>query len=370
VIFVLIAGAVIGWLLWQQGRPRPFVVSGFVEADQVRVGSRVGGRVAEVHVSEGQAVQAGQALFRIAPFDLQEQLSQAQAELAARRAEHGRLIAGFRVEEIDQARARRDQAQAVLEKLEAGPRPGEIEIARERVHRAEANLDLAKTEHERLARLRAANQAADVEYERAVRELKAAQADLAATKADLALLEEGTLVEDIAQAKAALAEAAQALALLEAGYRREDVEQSGARVKAAEASVAAIQVRVDELSVESPCDCRVEAIDLRPGDLVPQNAPTVSLLDLSRVWVRAYVPEGRLGELNVGKRVPVRVDSYPRERFPAEVTFIAQEAEFTPRNLQTPEERSKQVFRIKVTLLEGIDRLRVGMAADVLLSEP
>ena len=124
-----------------------------------------------------------------------------------------------------------------------------------------------------------------------------------------------------------------------------------------------------ELTVVSPCDCVVEAISLRPGDLVPANAPAVTLLDLTRLWVRTYVPEFRMGQVRLGQRVPIRVDSFPNRRFAGRVTFLASEAEFTPRNIQTPEERSKQVFRTKITFEEGIDVLRVGMGADVLFDE-
>jgi multidrug resistance efflux pump len=124
-----------------------------------------------------------------------------------------------------------------------------------------------------------------------------------------------------------------------------------------------------ELTVVSPCDCVVESIDLRPGDLVARDAPSVALLDLSRLWVRAYVPESRLGQVKNEHKVFVEVDSFPDERFAGHVSFISREGEFTPKNIQTPEERSKQVFRIKVLLDEGMDRLRIGMAADVLLDE-
>jgi multidrug resistance efflux pump len=89
----------------------------------------------------------------------------------------------------------------------------------------------------------------------------------------------------------------------------------------------------------------------------------MSMLDTGGLWVRAYLPENR--HLELGQKVAVSVDAYPGESFGAEVTFISRQAEFTPSNVQTPEERSKQVFRIKVTLLEGLDRLRPGMAADV-----
>jgi len=370
VISIAIACALVGWLYWRQTRPVPFIVSGFLEADEIRVGSRVGGRVAEVIAQEGQAVRQGEALFRIDPFDLNEQLAEAQARLAGYRADLARLKAGFRKEEIEQARAGRAQAAAALDKAVAGPRAREIDIARERLKSTQANLELARTEHERISRLRAENQAATAEYDRAVREYTAARAEAAAAQQEVALLEEGTRKEDIAQARAALAEADAALKLAESGYRSEDVARAEAQVAAAEAQVAAIETRMKELTVKAPTDCVVEAIDLRPGDLVAPNGPSVSLLDAARLWVRSYVPEARLGQVRLGDVVPVRVDSFPNERFNGRVTYIAQQAEFTPRNIQTPEERSKQVFRVKVTI-EGPDkaRLRVGMVADVMFDE-
>ncbi len=370
VIAIVTAGVLVGWLYWRQTRPVPLIVSGFLEADQIRVGSRVGGRVAEVLVQEGQEVRVGEPLFRIDPFDLNEQLAEAQAQLAGYRADLARLQAGFRKEEIEQARARRGQAAAALDKAVAGPRPQEIDIARERLKIAQASLELARAEYERISKLREQNQAATSEYDRAVREYKAAQAEVASAQQELALLEQGTRKEDIAQAQAALAEADAAFKLAESGYRSEDIARAQAQVAAAEAQVAAIRVRVDELTVKAPTDCVVEAIDLRPGDLVGANAPSVSLLDTARLWVRSYVPEARLGQVRLGERVPVRVDSFPGERFDGRITYIAQQAEFTPRNIQTPEERSKQVFRIKVTLEgPGRERLRVGMVADVMFSE-
>jgi len=366
---VLVAAGVVAWLFWQQGRPGPLVVSGFIEADEIRVGSRVGGRVSEVVVSEGQRVAEGDKLLTIDSFDLIERLAQARAELAVSRAEHGRLVAGFRPEEVQQAHARRERTAATLEKLVAGPRPKEIEIAREEVNIARANLELAQSDYDRVMRLREGAEAAQTEVDQAIRALKASQGELAAAQQRLALMEEGTRSEEIAEARAVLAEAEQALALLQRGYRSEDIAKAAAQMDAAQSAIAAIERQIEELIVRSPCDCIVEAVDLQPGDLLNANAPAMSLLDTSNFWIRAYVPEGRLGRVRLGQRVYATADGFPNERFAARVTFIAQEAEFTPRNIQTPEERSKQVFRIKVTLDEGLERLRIGMAADVWLEE-
>ena len=118
--------------------------------------------------------------------------------------------------------------------------------------------------------------------------------------------------------------------------------------------------------IRAPVGGVVEALALRPGDLLAANAPALLLLDPSRLWVRAYVPEGRL-TLTLGQEVSLQVDPFPGERFRGRVSYIAGEAEFTPGNVQTPNERSKQVFRIKVSLVDGLDRLRPGMSADVVL---
>lgn len=369
ILIVVAAAGIVGWLYWDQNRPRALVVSGFIEADAIRVGSRVGGRVSELLTAEGRTVKRGEPLFRIDPFDLRERLAQARAELAAHQAEHARLKAGFRREEIEQAQARRDQAAATLDRLVAGPRPQEIGIAREELKRAQADLAYAQTEHERISGLAKTGDARPTEVEQVERLLKSAQAANEAAAQQVALLEEGTRKEEIAAARAALAEAQAALKLTEAGYRDEDIARAAAQAEAAAANVAAIEVQMRELEVVSPCDCVVEAVDLNPGDFVARDAPSITLLDPSRLWVRAYVPENRLAQAQLERRVPVGVDSVPDRRFAGRLTFVAREAEFTPRNVQTPEERSKQVFRIKVTLEEGHDVLRVGMAADVYLDE-
>lgn len=366
---LLLAGLAVGALYWVQNRPRPLVVSGFVEADEIRVGSRVGGRVSEVIAVEGQALKPGDVLYRIDPFDLREALAGAEARRAAAQAELDRLRAGFRPEEIAQARARRDGAAATLARLVAGPRKGEIDIARSRRMRAEANLELAQSEFNRVSALSREQTAVPIEIDRASRGLKAARAELDAASQELALLEEGTRKEDVEAARAAKAEADAALALMEKGFRAEDIARAEAQAAAAKADVDAGKLRLDELTVVAPTACVVEAITLRPGDFVSPSAPSVSLLDLSRLWVRAYVPELHLARVKLNEHVPIRIDGFGDRRFKGRIGFVAREGEFTPRNVQTLEERGKQVFRIKVYLEEGLDALRPGMAADVLLDE-
>jgi multidrug resistance efflux pump len=361
---VVLIGAAVGVLFWQQSQQGEFFVSGVIEADDMRVGSRVGGRVEKVWVEEGDRVEAGTPLVSLAPYDLAERMAQARATLAARQAELDELRAGYRPEEVAEARARRDRLQARLEELQAGPRPLEIKILEDKLAAAEAELVEAQQEYNRVKALFDNGQATQVEMDDVQRRLDVSRAHQRVAGGELALGKEGTRAEEVAQARASLAEAAHVLALRERGYRDEQIAQAQAQVDAAKAAAGAIERQMQELRISAPTDCVVESIELRAGDLIAPNAPVIALLDPSRLWIRAYVPENRL-DLQVGRPVSFRVDSFPGRRFPGRIAFVSRQAEFTPSNIQTPEERSKQVFRIKVEVTENLDVLRAGMSADV-----
>lgn len=369
VIVVVIVGCLLlALLLVSQWRGESLKVSGFIEADEIRLGSRVGGRVSEVLVEEGQAVKAGDVLLKLEPYDLESRRSTAAAELAAKRADYEKLKAGYRDEEIAQARAERDRAKANLDKLIAGPREEQIAAAEAQLQQAEAQAELARIVFQQKASLFDRNAATQDERDTSEQQYKAAQAVVDVRQQQLAELQAGSRKEDIASAKAAYEAADHALKLMEKGYRPEDIAQAEAGVQAAEASLKAIDTQIEELTIKAPMDGVIEAAEIYPGDVVTPNAPVLSMIDPTHLWVRAYVPENRL-DLQLGKPVQVGVDSYPDRRFAGTLTFIARQAEFTPGNVQTPEERSKQVFRVKVTLDEGLDVLRPGMTADLWLDE-
>lgn len=315
ILAVIVAGFAAA-LLYSQRQTGPYKVSGVVEADEIRVGSRVGGRVKAVQAAEGSRVKAGDVLVTLEAFDLPD-----------RRAE---------------ADARCRQLEAQLQKLEKGPRPQEVAAAKDRLDAAKAQAELAKLTFDRTKRLVAENNASVDQLDRATNDLKAAEANANALEQEVGLLVEGSRKEDIAAARASL--------------------------EATKAALAIIDRQIEELSVRSPVDGVVEALDLQPGDLVASNAPVLSIMDTRAMWIRAYVPEGRL-QLEVGHPLKVTLDSFPGEALTGRLTFVARQGEFTPGNVQTPEERSKQVFRIKVALEGATDRLRPGMAGDVWLEE-
>jgi multidrug resistance efflux pump len=367
VAVVIIVAALVGLIAYSKYRPVPDRVSGFIEADEIRLGSRVGGRVAEVMVEEGARVEAGATLIRLEPFDLAAEKQRAAATLAAREAELARLSAGLRPEEVAQAEARYQRLQATLEELTAGPRTQEIEAARGRLRVAEAQRRLAQENFSRETRLMQTNASTQENLDRATEALHAAEGSVTAAQEELNLLEAGTREETLRAARAQVEEARLAWELAKQGFREEEIAKARAARDAAAAALEAINQRMAELEIKSPVAGVVEALELQPGDLAPAGSPVLSIMDVSHLWVRGYVPENRL-DLAVGQRMRVTVDSFPGREFAAELTFISRQAEFTPSNVQTPEERVKQVFRIKVELREGLDVLRAGMAADVWLS--
>ena len=134
-------------------------------------------------------------------------------------------------------------------------------------------------------------------------------------------------------------------------------------MEAARGRVEQIQVLIDELTVKAPREARVESLDLRPGDILAPNAPAATLLEDDQLFVRIYVPETRIGHIAIGAEVPITVDSFPGQAFKGVVEHINSVGEYSPRNLQTADERADQVFATRIGIREGRDKLRAGMAA-------
>ncbi|MCL2647244.1 MAG: efflux RND transporter periplasmic adaptor subunit [Phycisphaerales bacterium] len=365
-VFLLLVGGLVAALVYSQHRPVPQKVSGFLEVHDIRVGSRVGGRIAKVAVVEGQRVKKGDLLVELEAYDLESRLAEARGRLDQAIENAKKLAAGFRKEEIAQAQAKRDQLKAQYEKARIGPRPQEIAEAQALFDSAVVQQNISEANYQRVSRLFKINNATPDERDRAENDFKAAVASLAVRRERLDLLKEGTRKEDIDTAAAQLAEAEAALELMKNGSRPEDIAAANAMVASAQGAIDIIEKQREELKIFAPVDGTVDAVDIRPGDLLAANAPALSILEAGELWVRAYVPENRLN-LQIGQKVRVTVDSFPARDFHGTITFVSRQAEPTPGNVQTIEERSKQVFRIRVEMDDGKDVLRAGMTADVWL---
>ncbi|MGH7330934.1 MAG: HlyD family secretion protein, partial [Polyangiaceae bacterium] len=173
----------------------------------------------------------------------------------------------------------------------------------------------------------------------------------------------GVRSEEIQQAKARAVEAQASMKLVEAGSRVEDIKAAQGAVDGAQGKLDTIEVMLAELTVRAPRAARVESLDLRPGDLLAPSAAAATLLEDDQLYVRIYIPETRIGLVHPGEEVPISVDSFPSRHFKGIIEHVNTVGEYSPRNLQTADERADQVFATRVGIREGNDVLRAGMAA-------
>ena len=327
--------------------------SGTVEARNIRVGSKVGGRIEQVLVREGDAVGPGQILLTFDDQELKASLEQSRAN--AQKAERG-----YRREEIAEARAAAEQAKADYELRRNGYRKEDVDTAEDDLERAKADEIRTRLDFERYDALAKKDLVSQQQRDTSEANWKMAlaQREMAQHKYDE--MRRGYRPEEIASAEARYLQAQATLEKMEHGNRPEDIEQ-------AKAAYAYDLARFRERQVVAPSAAFVEVLDVRPGDLVAPNTPVATLLEKDQIYVRIYIPETEFGRVKVGQKAEVRVDSFPNTVFDGEVEQINQQAEFLPRNVQTREERVHQVFGVKIRINDPTGHARPGMAADVKL---
>jgi len=350
---LIVVLAAVGVAVWAGAfrREERLEGSGTIEAKNIRVGSKVGGRIEKVLVEEGNGVEAGQLLVTFDEKELRAALDEAQAN-------YEKMRRGYRPEEIAWARAAAAQAKADYEERARGYRVEQVAAVKAALEQAKADAWRADVSWERARQLADAGVWSKSQRDEAEAAWKAAHAAEKYAEERYRELERGYRSEQVASAEARWRQAEAELKLRLDGYRREDVE-------AARAALADAEAKYRERQVTAPAAATVEVLDVRPGDLIAPNAAVATLLERGQLYVRVYVPETKIGRVKVGQKVEVRTDSLAGEVFEGEVEQINQKAEFLPRNVQTREERVHQVFGVKVRIRDESGRLKAGMAAEV-----
>ncbi len=374
----------------QQARDEGLLqASGVIQAEEFHLASEVGGRIQEVRVHSGEAVKAGEVVVVLDATPLRLQLGPAEAAILVAEAELAQVEAGARVEEIAAARAslqlaeaQRDGAYAAWQNalaLVEQPLALEQQIiqAEMQAEMAAQQVEVKEADLERVQYLYDRRQASQWELQAAQAALDAARADQRAAEAALAHLRAmraeplGYLAQlHAAEGQYRLAEAQVKIAQAQlddllAGPTDEEIAVAEAKVAQARAEAEALRVEIAHSELKTPIDGVVLEEALHVGELAAPAATILIIADLSRLSVRTYVPENRLGELCLGQRVEVRVDSYPEERFYGTVRFISSEPEYTPRDITTAEERVNTFYRVEVALDNPDGRLKPGLPADV-----
>ena len=340
---------------------------GTIEAQEVQIGSKIGGRVIEVLAQEGQIVKKGTPLVRFETDTLLAEKKQLQARSDQAQAYLKKLENGYRTEEIAQAQATVNRELAQLEALKNGPRPEEISQLKEEIIGVKAELNHYKTSLARLEKLFKEGYVSKQSCDDMAAKVALSDSRYQSLQQKLALLEAGTRSEEIRVGQERYQQAIANLKLLKSGARSEDVAEAQARLAEASATLERLHTHLNEAEVIAPVDSQIDLLSVRVGDLVQPSSPIARLLESDQIRVRVYVPEPDLGFVQVGQDVEVFVDSFPNKAFFGKVEQISAKAEFTPRNVQNRDERSHQVFAIKIHIDNKEGLLKAGMAADVKL---
>jgi multidrug resistance efflux pump len=373
--------------------------SGFIEGEEVIVAPETGGRIAALPVDRGDEVSAGEVIVRLDDDALRSRRAEAEAAVAAAEANLALVLAGTRAEELAAARAELSEAeaqhtgavQAVLDAREAITNPQELESrihdARSRVVLAEQNVELAEADlaEMELKRDVYAERGGDIErvwdlqVQGARAALEEAQANLSGARATLGALlavrdtplqieAELHRAESEVQMAAAEIEAARArLDQLAAGPTEGEIALARAQVQQAQAALRIIDAQIAQLTLIAPMDGLVNDRVAQVGETVTPGRPLLTIANLDEVKLVIYVPQDRIGQIQVGQTVSVTVDSFPDLVFEGRVSGIAGEAEFTPGNVQTEEKRVNLVFAVDVAIPNPDRALKLGMPADAVI---
>lgn len=411
---LVLAGG-LGWRWWSRPPAGVLVASGTIEATEMDASFKVSGRVVERAVDEGQRVAAGALIARLESPELEAEvdrlraslqatetrlpqlrteiawreeltrrrIAEAEAALAAREHRLADLRSGARPSEIAEAEAALAFRRERLAELKSGSRPQEVQRAQAEAREAKAVLDNADTEYRRMERLyrqeliaaqardaaRTALDVALVQEGPRAEEIRGAEAEVRQAEAALALVREGARPDEIRRAAAEVQQAQAALRLAEAGelevvLTRQQVATARASIARDRAALAAAEAQLGNTVLLSPQSGVVLRKHVEPGEMIGAGTPVVTVADLGSIWLKIYIPEPQLGRVKLGQSVEVTTDSYPGKVYRGTVTFVSSEAEFTPKNIQTQEERVKLVFAVKVALENPSQELKPGMPAD------
>ena len=313
--FLVVAGIVAFLIYRYSHKPQEgvIVVSGNVEVTEVNMGFKSPGRTVELLAEEGQKIKKGDRLALLDSAELESQVAQQAANL--------------------------QETRTKLQELRRGSRPQEIAQARASVASAEAELGKAKKDYERDEFL----------YKNGA--VSAQQLDTSRKLRDTSFSQHLKALES--------------LSLVKEGPRREEIKAAEDRVRQAEAALRASEEKLKDTVIHAPVSGVVLRKNVEPGETVASGTPVYTIGDLENPWIKVYVKEPDLGRVKLGQKAAVSTDSYPGKVYEGVVSFISSEAEFTPKNVQTPEERVKLVFGVKVSVKNVHQELKPGMPADV-----
>ena len=376
---ILIGGiATAGVLVYRNFHPTVtdrILVSGNIELTEVDIAFKTAGRLIERTVDEGDAVKKGMVVARL---DRDQLVQQREAQVAAlhtaeAQLEESRSAAEWQrttmAADLDVRRSDLSSAESRFLEMKNGSRPEEIQQALAAVEGAQADYDSAKKDWERAQTLYKNDDISTAQFDQSRRMLDAAGAALKQAKERSTLVNAGNRSEEIENAAAQAAKARASLKVgeansLELQRREQDIVARQGDIARTKAQIVLIDSQLNDTIASSPVSgiVLVKAADV--GEVLAPGTSVITVGDIDHPWLRAYIGERDLGRVKLGSKVKVTTDSYPGKIYDGRVSFISSEAEFTPKQIQSTEERVKLVYRIKVDIDNPLHELKSNMPAD------
>lgn len=385
-VLVIGAGGAATWYFLSRPQVEPLALSGRIEGYPTDVGTKVGGRIEFVAVREGDQVEPGDVIVRLDDAELQAQLRGATARIdtARQQVQQAQLQIDVVENQIQEAQLNVQQsaaqAQGQIYQAEAQVAAAEAQLSQTIAQRnqAQAELKLAQTNRDRFAQLVRAGAVTRQQFDQAQTTLETAQATLSSREAavEAARRQVNALQGALLQAQTTGLNPEIRSTQLAALRRQQNVAQSQfaaaeAEVRSAQAAQQQIQAQLANLEVLSPIKGVVITRSVEPGQVVATGKTLLTLLNPDQVYLRGFIPEGQIGEVRVGQSAQVFLDSAPNRALAARVASVDTEASFTPENIYFREDRVKQVFGVRLNLLDPAGYAKPGMPADArILTEP
>jgi len=379
VLLLVLAGAAAGgWYYWRTHNANDgnhILLSGNLELTQVDVSFKMAGRLVERTVDEGTWVKKGQLIARLDPVQLQQQTARDKATVLGAESNYKQLettIAYQRAtleSDIAARRAELSQAGAQLDALLSGSRPQDIQQSQAALNDARAQLQLAQQDWERAQRLFKNEDISRQQYDQARTKLESAQAIVRQAEERFSLVKEGPRKEDIAGQRAMVARAEAAVKTAEANRielqrKEQELVARRAAIEQSRAQAGMSEAQLNDTAVYTPIDGVVLVKSAEVGEVLGAGTTIVTIGDLEHPWLRGYINETDLGRVKLGQKVNLTTDSFPGKVYHGTISYIASEAEFTPKQIQTKEERVKLVYRIKIDVDNSSHELKNNMPVD------
>jgi len=375
ILLAAIGGGIWWWRDAHSADPNRILVSGNLELTLVDLSFKIAGRMTNLNVKEGDWVKRGEVIAGLDPMQARQQQLRDEAAVISAQSNYRQMETSIAFQkatlesDVAARRAEVNEAQARLDQLLNGSRKEDIQQAESAANDARAQLEFARSDWGRMQALYKNEDISKQQYDQSRMKFDSATAQLHQSEDKLALVKAGPRTEEIAAARATVARTQASLRTSEANRielqrKEQELSQRDAEINRSRAQEGISQSQLDDTVITSPIGGVVLVKSAEAGEVLAAGTTIVTIGDLDHPWLRAYINETDLGRVKLGQKVKMTTDSYKGKVYWGTVSFIASEAEFTPKQIQTKEERVKLVYRIKVDVDNSSHDLKNNMPVD------